>query len=268
MDAKTSGRHALVCAASEGLGKACATALALEGVNVTINGTEKDKLEAVAAEIELVAGIPVNIAASDINTREGQDIALASLPKIDILVTNAVGPPTEDFRKWCRETWIAALVANILTPIMLIRRTTDGMIERKFGRIVNITSGAIKAPIPTLGNTNAAPTRLFVAGLARQVVCHNVTINNLSPGYRVIDHVLTGHYQDDIGTASRTMPHQISAGRFSEEFGRACAFLCAPSSGNITGKDLSLDGGSHAGALDRTELYPGLTVAGTNTFVP
>src|SRR6266404_4553290 len=241
MNLEISGRHALVCGASKGLGKACAMALALEGVNVTINARNKNALEAAAAEIQQAAGIPVNTVACDITSREGQDAVLANLPVIDILVTNAGGPPPGDFRDWSREDWI------------------DGMIERNFGRIVNITSSAVKAPIPFLGLSNGARTGLtgFVAGLARQVVRHNVTINSLLPGPHATDRLpaaqkyLAGQYGGNVEAATRAMLEQIPAGRFgsSEEFGLTCAFLCAASSGYITGQNLLLDGGSYAGTF-------------------
>jgi 3-oxoacyl-[acyl-carrier protein] reductase len=259
MNLEIAGRHALVCAASKGLGKACAMALALEGVNVTINGRNREALESAAVEIQQAAGIPVNTVACDITTRDGQDAALATLPVIDILVTNAGGPPPGDFRDWSREDWIAGLDANMLTPIELIRRTIDGMIERNFGRIVNITSSAVKAPIPFLGLSNGARTGLtgFVAGLARQVARHNVTINSLLPGPHATDRLpaaqkyLARQYGSDVEAAARAMLELIPAGRFGspEEFGLTCAFLCAASSGYITGQNLLLDGGSYAGTL-------------------
>ena len=259
MNLEISGRHALVCGASKGLGKACAMALALEGVNVTINARNMRALEAAATEIQQAAGIPVNMVACDITSREGQDAVLANLPAVDILVTNAGGPPPGDFRDWSREDWIAGLNANMLAPIELIRRVIDGMIERNFGRIVNITSSAVKAPIPFLGLSNGARTGLtgFVAGLARQVVRHNVTINSLLPGPHATDRLpaaqnyLARQYGGDVEAATRAMLEQIPAGRFgsSEEFGLTCAFLCAASSGYITGQNLLLDGGSYAGTF-------------------
>ncbi|MEH2566217.1 SDR family oxidoreductase [Bradyrhizobium sp. AZCC 2289] len=259
MNLEIAGRHALVCAASKGLGKACAMALALEGVNVTINARNREALESAAFEIQQAAGIPVNTVACDITTRDGQDAALATLPVIDILVTNAGGPPPGDFRDWSREDWIAGLDANMLTPIELIRRTIDGMIERNFGRIVNITSSAVKAPIPFLGLSNGARTGLtgFVAGLARQVARHNVTINSLLPGPHATDRLpaaqkyLARQYGSDVEAAARAMLELIPAGRFGspEEFGLTCAFLCAASSGYITGQNLLLDGGSYAGTF-------------------
>jgi 3-oxoacyl-[acyl-carrier protein] reductase len=178
---------------------------------------------------------------------------------IDILVTNAGGPPPGDFRDWSREDWIAGLDANMLTPIELIRRTIDGMIERNFGRIVNITSSAVKAPIPFLGLSNGARAGLtgFVAGLARQVARHNVTINSLLPGPHATDRLpaaqkyLARQYGSDVEAAARAMLELIPAGRFGspEEFGLTCAFLCAASSGYITGQNLLLDGGSYAGTF-------------------
>jgi len=259
MNLEIAGRHALVCAASKGLGKACAMALALEGVNVTINARNREALESAAVEIQQAAGILVNTVACDITTRDGQDAALATLPVIDILVTNAGGPPPGDFRDWSREDWIAGLDANMLTPIELIRRTIDGMIERNFGRIVNITSSAVKAPIPFLGLSNGARTGLtgFVAGLARQVARHNVTINSLLPGPHATERLpaaqkyLARQYGSDVEAAARAMLELIPAGRFGspEEFGLTCAFLCAASSGYITGQNLLLDGGSYAGTF-------------------
>src|SRR5712672_1110928 len=254
MNLEISGRHALVCGASKGLGKACALALALEGVNVTINARNQKGLEAAAAEIQQAAGIPVNTVACDITSREGQDAALATLPVIDILVTNAGGPPPGDFRDWSREDWIAGLDANMLTPIELIRRTIDGMMERNLGRIVNITSSGVKAPIPFLGLSNGARAGLtgFVAGLARQVARHNVTINGLLPGPFLTDRLRSGiefearrqniSFEEMLAKRSATNP----TGRVGdpEEFGAACAFLCAASSGFIVGQNLLLDGGA------------------------
>src|ERR1700741_727427 len=204
------------------MGKACAMALALEGVNVTINARNMTALEAAATEIKQAAGIPVNMVACDITSREGQDAVLANLPAVDILVTNAGGPPPGDFRDWAREDWIAGLNANMLAPIELIRGVIDGMIERNFGRIVNITSSAVKAPIPFLGLSNAARTGLtgFVAGLARQVVRHNVTINSLLPGPHAparlpaAQNSLPRQYGGDVEAATRAMLEQIPAGRF------------------------------------------------------
>src|SRR5678816_761494 len=183
MDLGIKGRTALICAASKGLGKGCATSLAREGVNLVITARGAEALEATAAELRKL-GVSVKTVAGDITTPEGREAALKACPSPDILVNNAGGPPPGDFKDWDRETWIKALDANMITPILLMRAVVDGMIARKFGRIVNITSGAVKAPIPELGLSNGARTGLtgFVAGLSRQTVRHNVTINALLPG--------------------------------------------------------------------------------------
>ncbi len=184
MELGIQGRKAIVCAASKGLGRACALSLAMNGVEVTIVARRPGPLDESAREIREAAGVPVTPVGADITTPEGRGLALAACPEPDMLVNNAGGPPPGDFRDWAREDWVKALDANMLTPIEMIKATVDGMIERGFGRIVNITSGAVKAPIPTLGLSNGARAGLtgFVAGLARQTVRHNVTINNLLPG--------------------------------------------------------------------------------------
>src|SRR5436190_10199190 len=184
MDLGIQGKWALVCAASKGLGKGCATALVREGVNVVITGRGAEALEATATELRAIGGGEVRTVAGDITSAAGRAAALAACPQVDILVNNAGGPPPGDFRDWDRDVWIKALDANMLTPIELIKATIDGMIERKFGRVVNITSSAVKAPIELLGLSNGARSGLtgFVAGLARKVVRHGVTINNLLPG--------------------------------------------------------------------------------------
>src|SRR3990170_4048126 len=178
------GRTALVCAASKGLGKGCAMSLAREGVELVIIARGRESLEATAEEIRKATGTKVVAVAGDITTAEGRAAALAACPSPDILVNNAGGPPPGDFRNWAREDWLKAIDANMLTPIELIKATVDQMIARKFGRIVNITSSAVKAPLAPLGLSNGARTGLtgFVAGLARQVAKHNVTINNVLPG--------------------------------------------------------------------------------------
>ena len=259
MDLGIRGRRAFICAASKGLGKACALALAFEGVETTINGRRREILDAAAAEITSRSGIAVQTVACDITTPAGIDQALAAVPNIDILVTNAGGPPPGDFREWSRDAWVAAIDANMLSPIALIQRTIDGMIERGFGRVVNLTSSAVKAPIASLGLSNGARTGLtgFVAGLARQVARHNVTINNLLPGYHQTDRLETVYEayasQNNVDTAAaaHAMLAAIPAGRFGspDEFGRACAFLCAASSGYITGQNILLDGGSYPGTF-------------------
>src|SRR5512134_1781512 len=184
MDLGIKGRTALVCAASKGLGKGCALALAREGVNVVITARGREALEATAEEIRKATGARVTAVAGDITTPEGRAQALAACPSPDILVNNAGGPPPGDFRSWTRDDWIKAVDANMLTPIELIKATVDGMIARKFGRIINITSAAVKAPIEILGLSNGARAGLtgFVAGISRKTVIANVTINGLLPG--------------------------------------------------------------------------------------
>ena len=178
------GKNAIVCAASKGLGKGCAMSLAREGVNLTINARTKDALEAAAKEIRDATGVRVTTVAGDITTEAVRAQLLQACPNPDILVNNAGGPPPGDFREWDRDAWLRALDANMLTPIFLIKATVDGMIARRFGRIVNITSVSVKSPIDILGLSNGARAGLtgFIAGLSRKTVAHNVTINNLLPG--------------------------------------------------------------------------------------
>lgn len=265
MDLGIQGRHALVCGASRGLGRACALALAQEGVRVTLVARGAEALSATLAEIEKVGvGGTAHQAAhqaviADITTPEGRAVALAACPNPDILINNAGGPPPGDFRDWSRDDWIKALDANMLTPIELIKATVDGMIEREFGRIVNITSGAVKAPIDVLGLSNGARSGLtgFVAGIARKTVKHNVTINNLLPGFFATDRmqvVIGGQakaqgisYEQALAARVATIP----AGRVGDpaEFGAACAFLCGAQAGYITGMNFLLDGGAYPGTF-------------------
>ena len=259
MDMGIKGKNALVCAASKGLGKGCALALGAEGVNLVITARGKEALEATAAEIRKATGVKVTAVAGDITTPEGRAAALAACPQVDILVNNAGGPPPGDFRNWSRDDWVKALDANMLTPIELIKATVDGMIARKFGRIVNITSGAVKLPIPELGLSNGARTGLtgFVAGLSRQTVAHNVTINGLLPGPFDTDR-LRGNFAFNAKKLGKTVEELAKvraegnpAKRFGtiEEFGAACAFLCSVHAGFITGQNLLMDGGHYPGTL-------------------
>ncbi len=254
MDTGLKGKRAIVCAASKGLGRACAEALAREGVDLVITARTPGPLEETAAAIRAATGVKVTAVAGDIATEEGKRAALAACPEPDILVNNAGGPPPGDFREWDRDTWIRAIDANMLTPIFLIRAVVDGMAARRFGRIVNITSASVKSPIPNLGMSNGARAGLtgFVAGLARQVAAHNVTINNLLPGPFRTDR-LVGTMRAAAEKAGRTVEEEIElrakqspAGRIGDpaEFGTACAFLCAVSSGFIVGQNLMLDGGA------------------------
>jgi 3-oxoacyl-[acyl-carrier protein] reductase len=262
MDLGLTGRWALVCAASKGLGLGCAKALVAEGVNVVINARGEVALQAAAAQLRaLNPKVDVRSVAADITTPEGRAAALAACPQVDILLNNAGGPPPGDFRNWQRDDWIAALDANMLTPIELIKSTVDGMAERGFGRIVNITSGAVKAPIDVLGLSNGARSGLtgFVAGLGRQakLASRNVTINNLLPGAfdteRLQKTLAAGAAQ--AGRALESVRDQrrlgIPAQRFgsAEEFGALCAFVCSAHAGYITGQNLLVDGGAYPGSF-------------------
>jgi 3-oxoacyl-[acyl-carrier protein] reductase len=259
MDLGIKGKTALVCAASKGLGKGCAMSLAREGVNVVITARGREALEATAEEIRKATGAKVIAVAGDITTPEGRVQALKACPQPDILVNNAGGPPPGDFRNWSRDDWIKALDGNMLTPIELIKAVIDGMIERRFGRIVNITSGAVKMPIPELGMSNGARTGLtgFVAGLSRSVAKHNVTINNLLPGPFDTDR-LRSNMVFNAKKAGKT-PEELAKSRMEanpakrfgtvEEFGDACAFLCSAHAGYIVGQNLLLDGGAFPGTF-------------------
>ena len=257
MDLGIKGKNALVCAASKGLGRGCAMSLAREGVNVTIIARGHEALEQAAAEMPKATGAKIIAVAADITTPEGRSAALAACPQPDILINNAGGPPPGDFRNWSREDWIKAVDANMLTPIELIRATVDGMIARKFGRIVNITSNSVKAPIEELGLSNAARSGLtgFVAGLARKTVRHNVTINNLLPGQ-----FATERLKNTMAARAKTMgqpfeqffearKNAIPAGRFGDpaEFGELCAYLCSAQASYITGQNFLIDGGTYPG---------------------
>lgn len=261
MDLGIAGRWALVCGASKGLGRGCAQALVGEGVNVVITARGEEALAVTAAALRAMAlpGAQVVQVAGDITTPEGRAAALAACPQVDILVNNAGGPPPGDFRAWDRAAWIAAIDANMLSPIELIKATIDGMAARGFGRIVNITSSAVKAPMSALGLSNGARSGLtgFVAGLARQpqLASRNVTVNNLLPGAFDTDRLRStlgalssshGKSFDDIA-AERT--RNIPSQRFGtpEEFGAVCAMLCSQQASYLTGQNVLLDGGAYPG---------------------
>jgi 3-oxoacyl-[acyl-carrier protein] reductase len=254
MDTGLRNKTAIVCASSQGLGKGCAFALAREGVHLVLNARTASTLEATADEIRRATGVTVTAVACDITTPEGRAQVLAAAPAPDILVNNAGGPPIGDFRDWDECTWQKAVNDNMVTPIMLIRAVVDGMIARRFGRIVNITSRSVKAPLPDLGLSNGARAGLtgFVAGLARQVAKHNVTINNLLPGpfetARTVDGIAKRAAKAgiDVETFAAARRADVPAGRFGtpDEFGKACVFLCSADAGFIVGQNLLIDGGA------------------------
>ena len=262
MDLGIKGKWALVGGASKGLGLGCATALAQNGVNVVMVSRGADALEASAAKLRLL-GVTVLTVAQDITTEAGRaaiwSVAGGPGKNYDIVVTNAGGPPPGDFREWDREAWIKAVDANMLTPIELIKATVDGMASRGFGRIVNITSSAVKAPIDILGLSNGARSGLtgFVAGLSRTTALagNNVTINSLLPGAFDTDRLKTtlagaatktGQSIEALAEARKKM---APAQRFGhpDEFGQTCAFLCSQHAGFITGQNILIDGGAFPG---------------------
>ncbi len=264
MDLGIAGRWALVCGASKGLGWGCAQALAREGVHLVMAARGADALERAAAALRAETGVQVLTVAADVTTPEGRQalFAVAGGPgrAFDIVVTNAGGPPPGDFREWGRDAWLRAIEANMLTPIELIKATVDGMAERGFGRIVNITSSAVKAPIDILGLSNGARSGLtgFVAGVARSgIAARGVTINNLLPGKFDTDRLqatLAGAAQKSgktVEAVRAAQMAQIPARRFGtpQEFGAICAFLCSVQAGYITGQNILPDGGAFPGTF-------------------
>lgn len=263
MDLGIAGRTALVCGASKGLGYGCAEALVREGVNVLVVARGAEALAAAAKKLEaLAASAPskpwVKQVAVDITTPEGRAAVFALQRDFDIVVTNAGGPPPGDFRDWDREAWVKAVDANMLTPIELIKATVDGMAARGFGRIVNITSSSVKAPIDILGLSNGARSGLtgFVAGVARSAIAaQGVTINNLLPGSFDTDRLkgtMAGAAKksgQDFDTVWESRKKNIPAKRFGtpEEFGAICAFLCSVQAGYLTGQNILADGGAYPG---------------------
>ncbi|MDH4392595.1 MAG: SDR family oxidoreductase [Aquabacterium sp.] len=260
MDLGIKGKWALVCAASKGLGRGCAESLAREGVNVVITARGADALEATATAIRAMApAVQVRTVVGDIATADGRAAALAACPQVDILVNNAGGPPPGDFRQWDRDAWIAALDANMLTPIELIKATVDQMAARGYGRVVNITSASVKAPIDFLGLSNGARSGLtgFVAGVSRQpqLAGRGVTINSILPGSFDTDRLKQG-FRANAAKAGVT-PEELAdrrkltvpAQRFgtAAEFGELCAYLCSLQAGYITGQNLLIDGGAYPG---------------------
>ena len=263
MDLGINGKTALIGGASKGLGFGCALALVREGVNVVIVARGQEALAAAEQKLLAARSRPdcvVKAVATDITTPQGREAIFAVERNFDIVVTNAGGPPPGDFRDWEREHWLAAVEANMLTPIELIRATVDGMAERGFGRIVNITSSAVKAPIDVLGLSNGARSGLtgFVAGVARSgIAARGVTLNNLLPGAFATDRLNTAlsaaaaKSGQDRETVRAAREAGIPAKRFgtAEEFGSICAFLCSVQAGYITGQNVLADGGAYPGTF-------------------
>lgn len=257
MDLGIAGRHAIVAASSAGLGFACARSLAREGVHVVVNGRDPERLEAAVATLRSASSAEVHGVVGDIAEASTRTALLGACPAPDILVTNNGGPPPGRFSDWGRDQWIAAVDANMVAPLLLIHDVLEGMVERRFGRIVNITSAMVKTPLSPMGLSSAARTGLtsVCKGLSRDVAAANVTINNLLP-----ERIDTGRQRQmaelavavkgiTLDEAYAEMAATIAAGRLGrpEEVGDACAFLCAAQSGYVSGQSLHLDGGSYEG---------------------
>jgi 3-oxoacyl-[acyl-carrier protein] reductase len=254
MDLGIRGKRAIVCAGSKGLGRGCAAALAAAGVDLVLNARGAEALEATAAELRAAHGVTVTPVAADITTEAGRAEVLAAAGAVDILVTNAGGPPPGLWSDWRREDFLRAIDANMLTPIALMQAVMPGMIERGWGRVVNVTSGAVKSPIPALGLSNTARAGLtgFVAGTSRQVAHAGVTINNLLPGIHATDRAVA--LDEGVAKAQGISLAQAKAQReatiparrygTAEEFGAMCAFLCSQHAGFIVGQNIVLDGGA------------------------
>ncbi|MBT8048244.1 MAG: SDR family oxidoreductase [Xanthomonadales bacterium] len=259
MDLGINGKKAIVCASSKGLGKASAMALAREGVDVWICARHREALERTADEIAAAGGGKVQALVADVTTGQGRDQLLAACPEPDILVNNAGGPPPGDFRDWDQQDWFDAINANMFSAIDMIRRCLDGMTGRGFGRIVNITSVAVKMPVSVLGLSNGARAGLtgFVSGIAREPAQHNVTINNLLPGYVATDRmwsVLESNAQAsglDQAAHRESFFSKIGARRPGDpdEFGAVCAFLCSQQAAYITAQNILMDGGLYPGTF-------------------
>ena len=259
MDLGLTGKKAIVCASSKGLGKSCAMALAHEGVDLVINGRDADALNQTADEIAKTANVAATPVLADLNQPEGRAAVLEACPEPDILINNNGGPPPGDFRNWTREDWDAGLTANMLTPVELIKATVDGMAARGFGRIVNVTSIAVKMPFPGLAMSSAARAGLtsFIATVAREMASKNVTINNLQPGLFATNRLIGGlegaakAQNKPVDEMRGNMLANIPAGRFGDpdEVAHACAYLCSAHSGYITGQNVLLDGGYFPGAF-------------------
>lgn len=259
MDLGIKGRKAIVCASSRGPGKACAMSLAREGCTVFINGRDAATLDATTAEIGNATGTKVTPVLADINTEAGRSTLIAACPDADILVNNNAGPPPGKLADWDHAAWLAALEANMLAPILLIRALVPGMRQRKFGRIVNITSAMVKSPRPPMALSTTARTGLtaFSKSLSFEVAADNVTINNMLPErfdtdrQKFMAERMVKEHGISFDEARRQIAASIAAKRFGQplEFGDACAFLCSAQAGFISGQNLQLDGGSYHGLI-------------------
>jgi 3-oxoacyl-[acyl-carrier protein] reductase len=259
MDLGIAGRKAIVCASSRGLGRACAWKLAEAGCEVVVNGRNREQVEATAAEIRKASSAKVTAVAADVATPEGQRALFAACAEPDILVNNNAGPPFRDFRELTRQQMLDGVVANMIVPIELMQKAIDAMIAKKFGRIVNITSGSVKAPLVGLDLSSGARAGLtaFLAGVARSVAASNVTINFLLPGTFDTDRLRSNFEANakkrgiSIEQAKAERVATVPARRIGdpEEFGEVCAFLCSAQAGYITGQNILLDGGAFPGAF-------------------
>ena len=259
MDLGIRGRKAIVCASSQGLGEACARALAREGVSLVVNGRDEAKLAAIAASIAEESGVSVTPVAADLNDQAERERLIAACPDADILVNNNAGPPPGNFLDMDHERWLEALEANLLAPAMMIRGLLPGMQEREFGRIVNVTSAMVKTPVGLMALSTTARTGLtaLCKSISKGSAKHNVTINNLLPGRidtprqeqmaRVVMKLTGASYEE----ARQQQVDSIAAGRLGlpGEFADACAFLCSAQAGYISGQNLQLDGGSYDGLI-------------------
>ncbi|MFP6640944.1 MAG: SDR family oxidoreductase [Myxococcota bacterium] len=259
MDLGIANRRAIVCASSRGLGRACAESLAREGVHLTLNGRDGETLEVTAEAIRTEHAVTVQAVVGNIEEESTREALLAACPEPDILVNNNGGPAPGRFQDWDRDAWIAALDANMLAPVLMIRAVIDGMVERGFGRIVNITSAMVKTPLAPMGLSTGARTGLTSVSkaISGEVAASNVTLNNLLPERIDTDRQrFMAEMRPKLGGVSveeayDEMKQSIAAGRLGrpEEFGDACAFLCSAQAGYISGQNLQLDGGSYAGLL-------------------
>ena len=259
MDLGIAGRKAIVCASSRGLGRACALELAKAGCDVVVNGRDAKRVEATASDIRAASGVRVTAVAADVATADGQKALFEACPEPDILINNNAGPPFRDFRQLSRQQMIDGVIANMIVAVELIQKAIEPMIAKKFGRIINITSGSVKAPLAGLDLSSGARAGLtaFLAGVARSVAAHNITINFVLPGAFETDRLRSNFEANakqrgtsvDVVRAERIAA--IPARRLGqpEEFGAACAFLCSAHAGYITGQNILLDGGQFPGLL-------------------